>query len=499
MGKKVVFGLGLWVAVWASFWFMGWKLIDPDFGWHLQIGRKFLAGEMVKTDPFSYTMPSFPWIDHGRVTDMAIAFLYDGWGMGVTAAVFAGIGTAALILIIPVGLWVWSVVPLLFGWGVLVMRSGVRPQMEDWLFVAIIWRAVEAGRWKFLRWFLPVLFVIWVNVHGGFLLGLIIVCAGVAGKWWKKRRIVISDVIVWILCLLGTGINYYGFRIWEEIWLTVSDTHLRGSIVEWQPFVTRVELGLWLLGGMVFFAGKKFLRNLSASRLLIVAAVTAAGLSSLRHAPFLVMILVTLGAEIFKNFYDEIKSDKEKVKRAKVFYGVLLGLGLIIFAMEGGVTLWKAGRGRLLNYPDGAIEYLRKSEISGRLFSTYSWGGYLIWKLPEQKVFVDGRMPSWRWKAPEGESDWAFVDHEKIQSGEKRMELFDKYNIKTVLWAKPAEKKGITAWWQKMWGGRSQVGFDEALKSEGWKVVYEDAISVVLTYPVPVDKKERNETESQSG
>jgi hypothetical protein len=86
-------------------------------------------------------------------------------------------------------------------------------------------------------------------------------------------------------------------------------------------------------------------------------------------------------------------------------------------------------------YPQNAIAYLKTRLPAGQIFSTYDWGGYLIWKLPEKKVFIDGRMPSWRGRAHiAGESDYAFNDYLKLLTGRLSFEsTVKKYNITTLL------------------------------------------------------------------
>jgi hypothetical protein len=42
-------------------------------------------------------------------------------------------------------------------------------------------------------------------------------------------------------------------------------------------------------------------------------------------------------------------------------------------------------------FPVRAVEYLRQHPVPGPMYNTYGYGGYLIWMLPEQKVFIDGR------------------------------------------------------------------------------------------------------------
>src|SRR6185369_15071703 len=82
----------------ACFSFKGSHFLDPDFGWHLTMGKYIISHGIPPTDPFSYTMPSYPFIDHEWLTNVLIAkgdmFLtYDG-----VAGVF-GLVTIGAILI----------------------------------------------------------------------------------------------------------------------------------------------------------------------------------------------------------------------------------------------------------------------------------------------------------------------------------------------------------------------------------------------------------------
>ena len=125
---------------------------------------------------------------------------------------------------------------------------------------------------------------------------------------------------------------------------------------------------------------------------------------------------------------------------------------------------------------------------AGRIFSEYNWGGYLIWKLPEKKVFIDGRMPSWRWKDnPEGELGAAFDDYSDILSGDKDYKgMFTKYNVDTVLTYIP-RKPSVFDYWQAYLDkflaqfGREERSFDflTELKKDGWIEVYRDSVAVI--------------------
>ena len=75
-------------------------------------------------------------------------------------------------------------------------------------------------------------------------------------------------------------------------------------------------------------------------------------------------------------------------------------------------------------------EWLLEQKYEGEGFSEYGWGGYLIWKMPEKKVFVDGRMPSWRWDpADKTQSSWAFKDYRKIMEKADFEDFFNAFAV----------------------------------------------------------------------
>ena len=146
-------------------------LVDPDFGWHLRTGLDLIAtGSLPKTDPYSHTMPDWPWVEHAWLMDGLIGLIYAGPGaLGVImlfAIVMAGalsIGVASapatrtmkLIAAVAVA---WTALPFL----------GARMQMVTLLGLAILlafWRRYRAGRLAHL-WALPPLFLLWANLHG---------------------------------------------------------------------------------------------------------------------------------------------------------------------------------------------------------------------------------------------------------------------------------------------------------------------------------------------
>ncbi|MBM4123217.1 MAG: hypothetical protein FJ249_11585, partial [Nitrospira sp.] len=64
-------------------------LVEPDFGWHLRTGLDLLTqgGTMPATDPYSHTMPDWPWVEHAWLMDGLLGLLYKGLGAAGPLAV----------------------------------------------------------------------------------------------------------------------------------------------------------------------------------------------------------------------------------------------------------------------------------------------------------------------------------------------------------------------------------------------------------------------------
>lgn len=140
------------------------------------------------------------------------------------------------------------------------------------------------------------------------------------------------------------------------------------------------------------------------------------------------------------------------------------------------------------HYPQHALDFIKRNNFEGQIFSSYGWGGYLIKDYPEKKVFVDGRMPSWRWNPPnDKESSWAFKDYVAIAENQTDFKpLFDKYNIRVVLWPikiRDIEDDEPIKRFLKIGSNAKPDGFLQKLEEAGWKRVYYDFISAVYIKP----------------
>src|SRR5574340_1215076 len=87
------------VLILFLFYIKSLSFLDPDFGWHLQTGRIILSFGVPKTDPFSYTMPNYPYVDHSWLTDLAIAKLYPLVGIAGLTMLFTIVTFASILIV----------------------------------------------------------------------------------------------------------------------------------------------------------------------------------------------------------------------------------------------------------------------------------------------------------------------------------------------------------------------------------------------------------------
>ncbi|MGH2346592.1 MAG: hypothetical protein ACRDG4_15310, partial [Chloroflexota bacterium] len=177
-------------------------VIDPDFWWHLATGKYMVTHHVIpKHDVFSLTARGHRWITHEWLTEL---LFYGGWLLG--GARFLGLITG---LVIAATFWVVFLAAAERGARVFVSAPivavaalasahtwGTRPQMISMLLTAVFGLAISRMVVRGLpapSWWLPVLMVLWVNLHGGFIFGVALLAIASAGHvvqdWGRVSRI----------------------------------------------------------------------------------------------------------------------------------------------------------------------------------------------------------------------------------------------------------------------------------------------------------------------
>ena len=402
---------------------------DTDTWWHLITGRFIVDNATIPlTDPFSHTRLGDPWVDHGWLGQVLLYGLYavgkwTGLSLGVAALVTAAF---AFVYAQSIGN------PYIRAFGVVLgaITSSViwvaRPQIISLLLTALVAYLLDRHKrhgGRLLPW-LPLVTLVWANVHGGYAIAFILMLCYVVGEAANNltghdqdpvlsRQRLLNLGLVMGICFLTVVINPNTWRMWLYPFQTVGIGALRDFIQEWQspdfhqvwqqPFI--LLLLLTVLG--LARAG----RRSDFTDLALLAVWTIAALLAGRNIAIFALVAVPLFVRYGTMAWNRQMQDwrgaawaqpllstvSQPMASNKVL-GALNWLLLILIVVAALVKIYqplapgavdKATRESLPADAAAAIQELRPA---GPMFNNYNWGGYLIFTLsPDYPVFVDGR------------------------------------------------------------------------------------------------------------
>jgi len=407
-------------------------LTEPDFGWHLRTGLDLLHNGLTlpSLDPYSHTMPDWPWVEHAWLTDVIIGGLYASWAGGLGVIVLFGAVAAGAWLIaagtasaprharwLAATLSVWVALPYL----------GARTQLISWLGLAVLLRLLSHPARSSRRW-IPLLFLLWANLHGGFALGLALLSIVALSLWlmrllhdrWAFRwepvdesRFVQADlrglVLVTAASALVTLVNPYGWRLHGEIIDSLANQFMVDELQEWQPlsFATTAGRGYTLYLVVLGLAMGCWYRRYEPVRWAVWLVFLWFSLRHMRNVPVFLIISLPLAAELTAAAFD-------RSSRLFGLGGPAIRRGMLAVAVAAALWLMWEGPGHLhhvvqsgteparyfqaTSYPIEAVDWIKahSTQVGARLYNDYGYGGFLLWWMPEHKIFIDGRMPAWR-------------------------------------------------------------------------------------------------------
>lgn len=488
----------VWIATFIGFSIIAAVHIDPDYGLHHRLGEYLVKVGFPKSDPFSYTMPSYHLIDHEWLTNVIFYWWHQNLGFVSLNLLFSFLSLLAIYLASFKANPKWRLVVLLLSASIASNLVGARPQIITLVFFSIL-ILLQTNReyWRKWRFVLPILFLIWVNLHGGFAIGLAVTGLYIAIQTVINRRLDWVDMGIFLVSVAATAANPYSVMIWKEIWDTSTDTKLRWTVQEWAPMILTFNLPFLIFTCLASSFIFKYWRQLPLHQLIISSLLLLGTLSNQRHASLYVLATIPLLVKSLDLFYQQVQHSKQAMIRFKASYKGLLVIALTIWSLSMALDIRSAILLSEVNfYPQQAIDYLRANPDGGRYYAPYYWGSYLIWKYPEERVFIYGSMPSWkRQVALPGESLYAFDDYLKVESQEGYLDtMFNQYNITRVLWSQPITSSNpLLVTFTKINNHlENQVNpksipqdMHELLKKRGWQVVYQDNISIIYQKPTP--------------
>jgi hypothetical protein len=426
--------------------------LDSDLFWHLRAGETTLSTlRPVLSDTMSYTRAGAVWVNHSWLGQVFLAILYN---LGGYLALSAWVACAAAAMMLGAyglmsGPALWRAFVVILACLVIAPLWTARPQLFSLLLLVgleaflVRWRAGRAH----LAWVVP-LFVVWSNLHGGYPLGLILIACWIAGELLNHltgqegalpTRRLLHLALAGLAGWLAVALNPNGIAMWGIPFQTLGVNVLQRAIPEWaspdfhdlaqQPF-------LWMLAAILGAFGLSGQR-VEGKALLKVVVFAAMGLVARRNfGPFALLaapVLSESGWQVLGRITARLPEGFGEGKPVSSSFRRVFNLGIIAFlALAAGGKVVAVSHPALVEsylrqeYPTEAVSWLKQARPAGRLFSSYAWGGYLDWALPEYPVFVDGRTDLF------GDAvihDWMQVDN--VGSGWE--EILQRWQVSLVL------------------------------------------------------------------
>jgi hypothetical protein len=495
---------------------------DAGIGWHIRTGQLILATHAIPhVDPFSSTMSGRPWFAWEWLYDVLVGWLDRAAGLnGVvffTASIIALTFSWTFRLLLRRGTsFPLALILVLLAASAAMIHFFARPHVMTWLFSVLFFyvldsneakdraSAAEAQQHTLSLWLLPLLMLLWVNVHGGFLLGFVLLgIYWVSGVWEyfrlgenrfedalqkikaaKRSR---QLALIGILSALATLANPYGWSLHVHIYRYLSNRFLMDHIDEFQApnfhgVAQKCFAALLMLTLVAFAIKSRDKTTIQPSGALIVLFAVYSGLYASRNIPVSSLLIILVigprlsaalqGLTVKPHVASPSTASSDFFRRMQNIESGLRGHIWPIAAIV--LTCWitfhggKFGTEPLINahfdpkrFPAGAVSYLEDHKLQGSVFIPDSWGGYFIYRLyPQIKVAIDDRHDFY------GEQFLtSYLKTMHVEPGWK--DFLDQHPVRYVIIPQDSALANILA------------------ETPGWQPIYSDAVAAIFAPSIP--------------
>jgi hypothetical protein len=360
-------------------------------------------------DPFTFTVPGKAWLNqqwgaqllfagaHRAGAWNAIALLYAGLTACVFAALFLacrrkGASTRAAALLTVAGFWMTR------------QNLAMRPQLVGVLLFAVcLWIVVGRRAAPRPLWALPAIMLLWVNVHGSFV--LVPVLLGLA--WIEDRKedraSARRELLIGALSLIATVVNPFGLRVWGYAVGIGTNATITRSVTEWAPPSVREYSGAVFFASVLVVAGFLARRKEPTpwTQLLWLAVFCLIGLPALRGVVWWGLVSPVIVAGLMA------RPGTVEVRRGSPTVNSLL-IASIVAVIVLLMPWWRGSSASgspvfIDQAPQSLVDATERTLASGeRLFVSQTYASWFEYALPSMPIFVDSRIelfPTSLWDA----------------------------------------------------------------------------------------------------
>lgn len=473
----------------------GRALNDGDTYWHIAAGQRMLSERTILTsDVFSHTAAGKPWTAHEWLSEIVMAVVHNFAGFpGVCIFFFLVTSLSFWLLYIMVkedsNEWL-AVIFVSLAFVLSLNHLLARPHIFTWILGGISFFILRKNDKKIFL--LPLISALWANLHGGFILGIVLQGMFLAGSylescspsnltaskvWLQKNKLLL---LVFFLSITTAGINPFGFSLYLFPFHVSSKVFAQG-INEWlSPNFQKQWLFRYFLLFIIFLLSQRCVATTWRDRIFLIFFINAA-LVHQRHISIAAFYLAPFSAKATQSWSAPILS-RIIVKRQKgqnqlilskwtgPFYLLILGIFFLCMSSQS-FPKTKIAFEHLIplpkdRFPVKAISFLSKNRTNGNMFNDYSWGGFSIYALhPHQPVFIDGRADMY--------GQEIFKDYKRIKNLDKSTEfLLEKYNINLIFYH------------------TDSILIRYLILTNRWEISYQDNIATVLIRKTLNEKNE---------
>jgi hypothetical protein len=462
---------------------------DGDTGYHIRAGEYIIKTLSVpKSDIFSFHTPPLPWTAHEWLSEVVMAAVHDLFELAGVVAFFAFLLACTIALLFKI-LTSHGASPLI-ATGLTLLASCAsqihwlaRPHVFSLLFMITWHRLLETWqRGGAVRLYvLPLTMLLWVNLHGGFLGGFLLLGAYLAGNLFYLITLPLSARPGYLTklrqlcgtigcCLLACLCNPSGYHILFFPFKLVSNRYLMDHVSEFLSpnFHDFLPFKYLLLLLIATLAVSK--RSVDATELALMLVFTNMALYSARYIPLFALVV----APILTRQSEEAKS--ESAGRLAAFFRQR-SRNMALMDQRATGYLWPAATllvvmlalysGRLhqgfdaKKKPVAAVEFLLQEQIPGNMFNDDEFGDYLIYRaFPRYRVFFDGRSDMY--------GTGKLKEYSTVINFEPGWEqILDKYRITWVFYGTNSNLSRFL------------------LKEKSWVLIYSDTVASIFVRDLP--------------